>query len=78
MNSFPPNLIQDEHHLGELAMKFRATRRDSKRRDIAKDYSQTVTRLIQTGRWRDMPPLEDQLPDDWMPAEFIEFWSQHH
>jgi hypothetical protein len=74
MNSIPPTVAQDEERLGGLAMKFRGTRRDVERRDIAKDYSETVDRLIHSGRWHYMPPLEDQLPDDWMPSAFFTYW----
>jgi hypothetical protein len=76
MNSLPPHAEQDEQRLGGLAMKFRSTRRDEERRDIATDYSQTVKRLIHSGRWREMPPPEDQLPDDWMPREFFDYWAR--
>jgi hypothetical protein len=74
MNSIPPNVAQDEERLGGLAMRFRGTRLDTERRDIAKDYSQTVERLIHSGRWHDMPPPEGQLPHVWMPPEFFEYW----
>jgi hypothetical protein len=76
MNPLPPSLEQDEDRLGGLAMKFRGTRLDAERRDIAKDYSQTVGRLIQSGRWHEMPSPEDQLPNDWMPPAFFEYWSR--
>ena len=76
MNSIPPIKSQDEEHLGGLAMKFRGTRRDEERREIVKDYSETVHRLISGGRWREVPPPEDQLPDDLMPPEFFEYWRQ--
>ncbi len=76
MSSIPFNLMQDEERLGGLAMRFRATRLDAERQDIVKDYSQTVDRLIHSGKWHEMPPLEDQLPDDWMPPAFFEYWSQ--
>jgi hypothetical protein len=66
---------QDEEHLGELAMKFRGTRHEAERRAIAADYSQTVERLIRSGTWREMPAPEDQLPDDWMPTAFFDYWS---
>ena len=78
MTSIPPNTAQDEASLGGLAMKFRGTRLDAERRDIASDYSKTVERLIQSGRWREFPPPEDQLPDDWMPSAFFEYWSRQH
>jgi hypothetical protein len=76
MNSIPPNVVQDEERLGGLAMRFRGTRREEERQDIAADYAHTVERLIRSGRWHEMPPPEDQLPDDWMPAAFFEYWSR--
>src|SRR4051794_23852434 len=39
-------LTRDEGQLGELAMKFRGTRSNAKRRTFAKEYTQTVERLI--------------------------------
>jgi hypothetical protein len=75
MNSLPPNVAQDEERLGGLAMKFRGTRHDAERRGIAEDYSQTVERLIRSGGWHEMPPPEDQLPDNWMPPAFFRYWS---
>jgi hypothetical protein len=76
MNSIPPNVAQDEERLSGLAMMFRGTRRDAERRDIAEDYARTVERLIECGGWREMPSPEDQLPDDWMPPAFFEYWSR--
>ena len=76
MNPLPASMAQDEERLGGLAMKFRGTRRDAERRDIAADYAHTVERLIRSGRWHEMPPPEDQLPDDWMPAAFFDYWSR--
>jgi len=61
--------------LGILAMRFRGTRDGAERTAIARAYSETVARLIGSKKWRDMPPLEDQLPDEWMPKEFFAFWS---
>lgn len=57
-------------------MKFRGTRDNTERQAVARDYSETVDRLIQSGRWREMPPPEDQLPDGWMPAAIFEYWSR--
>ena len=74
MNSIPPSVAQDEERLGGLAMRFRGTRVEAERRDIAEDYSQTVERLIHSGRWHEVPPPEDQLPDDWMPKAFFDYW----
>jgi hypothetical protein len=55
-------------------MRFRGTRRDGDRQEIAKEYSQTVERLINSGCWHEIPSFEDQLPDDWMPKAFFEYW----
>lgn len=76
MNSIPPGTIHDAETLGVLAMRFRGTRCDVERREIAKDYSQTVERLIQSGVWHEMPAPEDQLPDDWMPKAFFDYWMR--
>jgi hypothetical protein len=78
MNSIPPGVAQDAETLGILAMKFRGTRRDAERRDIARDYCQTVERLIKSGSWHDMPAPEDQLPDDWMPKAFFDYWLRRN
>jgi hypothetical protein len=68
-------MAQDEHRLGVLAMRFRGTRRDAERRGIAKDYTRSVEQVIHSVSWHEMPPPEDQLPDDWMPPEFLAYWS---
>ena len=56
-------------------MQFRGTRDEAERRAIAQAYSQAVDELIAGKRWRLIPPLEDQLPDEWMPETFFEHWS---
>ncbi len=68
--------LTDEERLGALAMQFRGTRCDSERHDIAQEYARTVQRLIQTGHWFEVPAPEDQLPEDWMPSEFFDFWLE--
>jgi len=55
-------------------MKFRGTRCDAEREEIARDYSQAVDRLIGSKCWNEMPGPEDQLPDDWMPQAFFDYW----
>ena len=75
MPPLPHNLPRDEEHLGQLAMRFRGTRRESERQAIADDYSQAVERLIRCGGWHEMPAPEDQLPDRWMPKAFFDYWS---
>ena len=61
--------------LSILAMQFRGTRDEEKRFAIAREYSQAVDQLIASKKWRLIPPLEDQLPDEWMPEAFFEHWS---
>jgi len=58
-----------------LAMQFRGTRDETERRSIALAYSQAVDELIAGKKWRLIPPLEDQLPDEWMPEAFFVHWS---
>ncbi len=62
-----------ETRLGILAMRFRGTKDEEERKDIAKEYSRTVRKLIKSGKWNDIPALEDQLPDECMP-EFVKHW----
>jgi hypothetical protein len=73
----PPisTVLPDQNHLGALAMEFRGSQTDRERRAIADDYAATVDRLIRTGNWDEMPAMEDQLPDEWMPHSFHEFWA---
>jgi hypothetical protein len=56
-------------------MQFRGTRENDERRTIATEYADTVERLVKSGGWHEMPPPEDQLPDDWMPQAFFAYWS---
>jgi hypothetical protein len=72
------NTARDEELLGQLAMQFRGTRRDSERREISRDYSEAVDRLVNSGSWQEMPPPEDQLPRDWMPKAFFDHWLHRH
>lgn len=74
MAPFTVNIAIDEERLADLAMQFRGTSAKGDRDEIAKEYSETVDRLIQTGVWNEMPPPEDQLPSDWMPRSFYRHW----
>jgi hypothetical protein len=74
VNRISCNSARDEERLGALAMQFRGTKSKATRRSIAKDYGQIVERLIRSGNWRDMPAPEDQLPDEFMPSSFFEYW----
>ena len=64
----------DEDRLGQLAAHFRRIRDEATRRAIAEEYSDTVSRLIESGSWEYSPSLEDQLPRAWMPKAFFEYW----
>jgi hypothetical protein len=72
-NSHP--FAQDEV-LGRLAMRYRRVQNRTDRIQIAKDYAETVNRLIQSGVWHNAPRPEDQLPDDDMPKAFFEYWTR--
>jgi hypothetical protein len=61
--------------LGILAMQFRGTRDAAERASIAQAYFQAVGELIASNKWRRIPPLEHQHPDEWMPEAFFEHWS---
>lgn len=74
MAGIPPGVAHDIDKLGLLAMSFRGTRDDAVRQKIAREYAQAVERLIDSGCWQLMPALEDQLPDDWMPQAFFDYW----
>jgi hypothetical protein len=70
------NIARDKRQLGLLAMQFRGTRDKVERDTIAQEYAQTVERLVQSGKWKDMPAPEDQLPDDCMPPVFFKYWLE--
>ncbi len=74
MHPFQSQTWQAEERLGILAMKFRGTRDVVERKFIAGEYAETVNALISSGTWDEMPPPEDQLPDDWMPKAFFDYW----
>ncbi|MBV9125028.1 MAG: hypothetical protein JO112_16865 [Planctomycetes bacterium] len=61
--------------LGLLAMRFRSTRDESERNQVAADYKHVVEKLIASGKWEEMPAFEDMLPDEWKPEAFFKFWS---
>jgi len=78
MTAIPSCVAQDVKSLGILAIKFRATRPDTERQSIARDYSQAVERLMNSGCWQEMPAFDDQLPDDWMPRAFFDYWLRRN
>lgn len=74
MHRIPPIVPTDEERLGKLAFDFRGTRHADERRRIADEYAETVKRLVENGHWDEAPPPEDELPDDYMPKEFFDYW----
>ena len=61
--------------LSTLALEFRGTRDPAARAAIARAYAQAVEELVASRKWTRMPPLEDQLPDEWMPDAFFTHWA---
>lgn len=72
-----PHPAGDERLLGELAMRFRRAADDAERKDVAGEYEHAVDRLIGQGGWNETPAPEDQLPEEWMPDSFFEYWGIH-
>jgi hypothetical protein len=64
-----------EKQLSILAREFRGTRDQQQRAVIAEKYAHAVGQLIASKKWKRIPPLEDQLPDEWMPKDFFQHWS---
>jgi hypothetical protein len=58
-----------------LAREFRGTQDEHQRLAIADEYAKAVKQLIRSKSWEEIPPLEDQLPDEWMPDAFFAHWS---
>jgi hypothetical protein len=68
--------LPPQKHLRILAREFRGTTDERERASIARVYAQVVIQMIGSKKkWRTIPPLEDQLPDEWMPVEFFKYWS---
>jgi len=65
---------EDMEYLEELAFRFRG---NGEPRDyLVREYSKTVERMIRRGTWKDCPGPESQLPDEFMPRTFREFWTR--
>lgn len=60
--------------LGALAMRFRSACDELERQQISDEYARIVAQLIQSSVWDEMPASEDQLPDDYMPKSFFDYW----
>jgi hypothetical protein len=75
MRQHQQSKIHPEAELGLLAMRFRSTRDESVRDEVAAAYGLIVDELIASGQWGEMPAFEDMLPDERMPEAFFDFWS---
>jgi hypothetical protein len=71
----PESNVPPEKRLCILAREFRGTRDEEQRGSIARKYAHAVRQLIDSKKWRRIPPLEDQLPGEWMPRAFFQHWS---
>ena len=67
--------VPPEKLLCILAREFRGTSDEQQRMAIAGEYAKAVNRLIRGKKREEIPPLEDQLPDEWMPDAFFTHWS---
>ena len=52
-------------------MDFRGERDPKRRKAIAAEYRKTLQELIKNKNWSEMPGPEDQLPDEFMPEDFL-------
>jgi hypothetical protein len=75
MNPRQRSKVRPEKQLCILAREFRGTRDERERACIAERYAEAVKQLINSKKWKRIPTLEDQLPDEWMPEQFFKFWS---
>jgi hypothetical protein len=74
--NFAQNWIKDlPKELSTLAETFRNTKDNKTKQEIADLYQKKVNLLIETTKWDKMPPLENQLPQNWMPFEFYDYWE---
>jgi hypothetical protein len=67
MSSIPSSLWQAEERLGQLAMQFRGARNIADRQAIARDYSQIIEQLIESGSWNEMPAPRINSPTPGCP-----------
>lgn len=85
MTNYENNTFEEDVELlGQLAFAFRGackmfqehrrTLCDEAINGFMEDYEKAVNRLIKSGRWNEIPPPEDQLPDGMMPKAFFDYW----
>lgn len=72
-------MAQDQlsDRLGWIAFHFRGTRDSEERKRLATEYEQVVNELIESGIWDEVPGPEDELPYEWMPRRYFEYWGLH-
>jgi hypothetical protein len=73
LQSRPPGKARTED-LGTLAFKFRGTRDENLRRDIAFWYGKIMEQLQRQGG-AEFPGPEDLLPDEYMPKDWWKHWN---
>jgi hypothetical protein len=74
--NFAQNWIKDlPKELGTLAETFRTTTDNKAKQEIADFYRKRVCWLVESTKWDEMPPHENQLPQNWMPFEFYDYWE---
>lgn len=70
-------LIDDlEGKLSGLARRFRSAVNDTDKRLLADQYGHAMDQLFEIDSWWGEPPLDAQLPDEWMPESYKLHWSQ--
>jgi hypothetical protein len=74
--NFAQNWIKNlPKELGTLAETFRTATDSKTKQEIADIYQKRVIWLVQSTKWDEMPPHENQLPQNWMPFEFYDYWE---
>lgn len=61
--------------LGRLADRFRHAKSKREKTAIAKVYAMAVKDLIIEGGWTDVPTPADELPAEYMPPEYADYWE---
>jgi hypothetical protein len=65
-----------EGQLATLATRFTAADSDQDREKIAERYSEVTDALFAIPSWWGEPAPDSQLPEEWMPASYRQFWAQ--
>jgi hypothetical protein len=66
-----------ERELARHAIAFRSSAKGSAERDEAiANYHRVLKSLMETGNWCGTPDLDSQLPDEFMPQFYKDYWSE--